>query len=99
MNKSFLYPAFFIINAIISSINGLPIIELGPAIVVKQNKPIIYSPQNETIIVPPPPQPAPLGPLLTNKYNDIMPAKFITMDGIVIYTPKDATPFILPIEK
>ncbi len=94
-----IYSAILIISAIISNINGVPIynhLEVGPAIVVRQKKPIIYSPENETIIepikaiVPPPPPPAPPGPI-----DDIMPDKFITFDGVVLYTPKDATPFIL----
>jgi hypothetical protein len=96
-----IYSAILIISTIISSTIGFPIsIENGPAIVVKQNKPIIYSPVNETIIkaiIPPPPPPAPPGPI--DEINDIMPAKFITMDGIVIYTPKDASSFILSVEQ
>lgn len=90
-----IYSAFLIIN-IFSSIFGLPIYEPGPAIVIKQNKQIIFSPENETIIkaiVPPPPPPVPPGPI--NEINDIMPAKYITIDGIVIYTPRDITPFII----
>ncbi len=95
-----IYSAILIISTIFSGIIGFPIsTENGPAIVVKQNKRIIYSPVNETIIkpiqaiVPPPPPPAPPGPL--DEINDIMPAKYITIDGIVIYTPKDASPFII----
>jgi hypothetical protein len=89
------YSAFLIIN-IFSSIFGLPIYEHGPAIVIKQNKQIIFSPENETnfnivkAIVPPPPPPVSPGPI-----NDIMPAKYITIDGIVIYTQQDITPFII----
>jgi len=83
------YSAFLIIN-IFSSIFGLPIYESGPAIVVKQNKQIIFSPENETIVKLSPPPPVPPGPI-----NDIMPAKYITIDGIVIYTQQDITPFII----
>jgi hypothetical protein len=86
--------AFLIISTIFSSTIGFPIsIENGPAIVVKQHKPIIYSPENETIIKPIILPPAPPSPL--DEINDIMPAKYITIDGIIIYTPKDASPFII----
>jgi hypothetical protein len=92
-----IYSTILLISTIFSGVIGFPIsTEFGP-VVVKQNKPIIYSPANETIIkpikaiVPPPPPPAPPGPI-----DDILPAKYITIDGIVIYTPKDASPFILP---
>jgi hypothetical protein len=92
-----IYSAILIISTIFSGVIGFPISnENGPAIVVKQNKRIIYSPVNETIIEPIKsivPPPAPPGPL--DEINDIMPAKYITIDGIVIYTPKDASPFII----
>ncbi len=103
-----IYSTILIISTIFSGVIGFPIsTEFGP-VVVRQNKPIIYSPANETIIKPiiyspanetiiksivppPPPSPAPPGPI-----DDILPAKYITIDGIVIYTPKDASLFILP---
>ena len=51
-----IYSIIVIISTIFSGVIGLPIsTELGPAIVVKQNKPIIYSPFNEPIKAIPPP--------------------------------------------
>ena len=95
-----------LLSSIISSITGLPIsTELGPAIVVRQNKQIIFSPENETIIEPikaivsPPPPPAPPGPIFIKNNDEITSTKFITFDGIIIHTPKDASLFILPVEQ
>jgi hypothetical protein len=81
-----IYSTILIISAIFSSINAIPIsTELGP-VVVKQNKPIIYSPENETIVYKKKPVPS---------KDDITLSDYIVIDGIVIYTPKDITPFIV----
>ncbi len=85
-----IYSAILMIGTLFSQIYSLPIIDLDPAIVVKQNK-------NNTTkeIIPPPPPPAPPGPVLINNYDDIMPDKFVLPDGSIIYTPKDSEPFII----
>ncbi len=89
-----IYSTILIISTILSSVIGLPIsTELGPAIVVKQNKPIIFSPENETIVKP----------ILYKRINsrihvspskdDIKLSNYVVIDGVVIYTPTDAAPF------
>ncbi len=95
----FIYSIILVIGTLIFQAFTLPInnniFDLGPAIVVKQHKPILYNPVENTTeiepaIVPPPPPPAPPGPI-----DDIMPTKFVLPDGNILYTPKDIKPFII----